>query len=502
VTPPTDNDPLASNRPGEAARSESAGVSTAPPAPLGSADDPTHDDYDAAVDRLLDEDAGAEELAPAVELQEGPDAADTIERLEREAQAELVQEMDDARAAEALAHMDPALAATVLLDLSPDDAARLLTMMEPDDAADELQNLPADVRTDILSRMHPKRAAVLGKLALYDPESAGGVMTTDILVIRVGMTIGQAIEQVKRLSLCEDQLDIYAVDDQKRLVGAISPYTLLRIDDAEKVADHLETDLDSTRPDVDREAVARIFERYDYLTMPVVDEHDRVLGMITIDDVIDVIQAEASEDALKQVGAGGRESVMSPVRAKVRGRTPWLFVNIFTASAAASVLLAFDDVIALIPVAAVIFPIIANQSGNAGFQSLAVTLRGLVLDEVRPERVRPLLLRETTFGFISGVLLGIFAAGVVAALGAAGTALGFEVFEAFTWRLGAVAGVALAVALAFSCFVGTAIPLLMRKVGFDPHAASSIFLIMLTDMLSFAAFLGLVVLLKSWVVSG
>ncbi len=461
---------------------------------------------DERVEVLLDADASAEELVPHVVEQDAADAADTLERLESERSAEVLHQMDNATAAEALAYMEPALGASVLLDLMDrgevDEAAELIGMISPDDAADLFQALPRATASDLLKRVHPKQAAQIGKLALYDPETAGGTMTTDIMVVRSRMTIGEAIDSIKKHHMREVQSTVFVVDDSRALVGEISLHALLVTDDAEPVEPHIETDLDVVTPEVDREEVARIFERYDYINLPVVDSNRRLLGMVTIDDVVDIIEAEATEDALKQVGAGTGEAVYSGVGTKLRGRGPWLLLNLVTAGTASSILLAFQGLIAEFAVAAVLFPIIANQSGNAGFQSLAVTLRGLVLGEIHPERVRPLIQREVVFGLIAGLVVGVVMALAAMVLGEIGRATSSAVLAEFTWRIGVVAGVAMAGALTASCLIGTLIPLAMKRIGADPATASSIFLTMLTDMTSFGTFLGLMLLLHGWVAGG
>ncbi|MFU8829022.1 MAG: magnesium transporter [Phycisphaerales bacterium] len=483
-------------------QSDGSGQDLAPDGPITAGDSSLKSEADQAVERLLEADASFDQLIPHIEEQDAPEAADTLESLEPADQVALVHEMDNAAAADALVHMDVKLAATVLLDLDQAEASELIALMDPDDAADLIQELPTERRTAILEALHPNKAAVLAKLALYDPESAGGIMTTRIAVVRSGLTIGQAIERVKRQKLSENQPYIYVVDDLKRLVGTISLRDLLIVDDAEAVADHIDRDIDTLLPETDREEVAKLFERYDYLTMPVVDRHSRILGMITIDDVIDIITAETTEDALKQVGAGSDERVISSVRAKLRGRLPWLGVNLMTASLAAAAVLPFQDAIELIPVAAVIFPIIANQSGNTGFQSLAVTLRGIVLGEIRPDRIRPLFMRELMFGLIAGHLIGLVVFGLIIMLGILGRASDIGLFAGFDWRLGIVAGASMNAVMIVGCMVGTAVPLVMKRLGADPAAASSIFLIMLTDMVSFATFLGLVFFLRDWLTPG
>ncbi len=441
---------------------------------------------------MIEADAPPSELAPRLQEQDAADAADALESMDSGESAEVLHEMENASAAEALANMALPLAVSALVDLEPAEGAALLSLMADDDAVDLLQELPDDEKRVLLAHMVPKRAAELGKLALYDPETAGGLMTTDIRVVREDLTIGEALDRLKRRSLREDQYDIYCVDVDKRLTGTISLHVLVAVDDSERVADWMERDLDTLYTGLDQEEVARLFDRYDYITMPVVDDEQRVMGMVTIDDIIDILREEQTEDAYKQVGAGVGEAVYSDVRTKLRGRFPWLVLNLLTAQAGSAAILIFRDMIELVPVVAVIYPVIANQAGNAGQQSLAVTLRGIVLGEIRPERVTPLIIKEMAYSVLSGLGIGVIFGAAIAAIALAGVGGGF------TWEIGVVAGLAMMGALSVSCVVGTLIPLGLDRFGADPATASSIFLTMLTDALSYLTFLGLVFALQGW----
>jgi len=451
------------------------------------------DDPEATIEQFIEGGADVEDLAETVEQQDPADAAITLERLEPEVTAEVIQEMEEESVSDALAHMDPALAATVMTDLDPHEAAELLGAMSPDDGADILQALPKALRAELLKLLPPKKSAVLGKLALYDPESAGGIMTTDIIAVSAGDTIGQAIEYIKRNPFAENQSEIYVTDTEKRLMGTISMRDLLLLDDRELVGAHVNTDIDSVLASTDREEVAQLFKKYGYVTVPVVDDQQRVLGIITHDDVLDIIAAEQTEDVFKQVGAGVREAVYSPVAVKARGRLPWLLLNLLTAQGASAVVLWYHDLVDLFPIAGAVYPVIANQAGNSGQQSLAVTLRGLVLGQVFKERVLPLLIREMLFGVLAGALVGLFFSAGIALLGTTG------IVDDMNWRLGIVAGAAMTAALIVGCLVGSAVPLVMHKAGFDPATASSIILTCLTDSISYAIFLTLLILMHDWV---
>jgi len=442
---------------------------------------------------LYDANAPTEELAREAEAAEAPEAADFLETLETEEAGRLVHSMADEAAAEALAHMELPLAATILCDLPASEAAAYLALMDPDDAVDILQELEKPAAAEILGELPPRRAAALGALALYDPETAGGLMTTRVVRVPDDTTVNEAVRRIRASAEQDEErfFYVYCVDSLGRLTGVVNLRALLLAEPETPINAIMSRELVALRATMDQEAVAREFERYDHVALPVLDERDRLLGVVTIDDVLDTIRQEHTEDALKQVGAGASEVVYDTVAKKLRSRSPWLVVNLGAALLAALVILQFEDAIAALPLLAVLMPVIANQAGNGGQQSLAVTLRGLVLGEVRRQRVGKLLLRETIFGFLTGVLVGAILAGGMAVLGA------FEMIEG-DWKLGLVAGVSMAVSLALGCLMGTGIPLLMERLKVDPATASTVFLIMLTDMISFAAFLGLAALLGSW----
>lgn len=451
---------------------------------------------DRVAEMLAEDDYTPEELASAVEEQDAPDAADTLEDLEPEESLAVVKEMEEESAAEALAHMDHALAATVLMDLGEGEAAELLGLMEPDDAADLLQALTADKRSATLLAMPSRQAALLGKLAEYPAESAGGLMTTEVVSLPESLTASEATERLRTDPVFTREgvsgLYVYVTDQDGRLSGVLELRRLLMSPAGSRLSEIMIGDVDAIPPDMDQEEVAHEFERYDYIALPVVDREHRLLGVVTIDDVVDIIQAEQTEDIHKIVGAGARESVSSSVGDKLRGRLPWLAVNLVTSQVAAVVVFGFRDLIYQLTVLAALMPVIANQAGNAGQQSLAVTLRGMVLGEVRGKQAATIVARELVVGLLTGLCVGALLAIGAWLIGAAGWVEGLD------WRLGIVGGVAMTGALSMGCLVGAGLPLLMERLGRDPATASSIFLTMVTDSTSFATFLGIAWLLRAW----
>lgn len=459
------------------------------------ATEPTPEDE--RVEELLDAPSfDVPELAEAVERQEAPDAAETLEQVGEAVAVEVIEEMETESAADALAHMHPSLAVSVLEDLISEDpayAGQLIEEMAPDDATDLLQNLGDDARDRLLGTLGKVEAVKFRRLLEYPEKSAGGMMTTDYLAVRDSMTVREAVEAIRRAeALGEDWLYVFVVDWRGRLQGRATMRALLLANPAQRVTEISEKQVDAVKPDVDRDEVAREFEKYDYLVLPVVDEEDRMLGVITVDDVVDAIRQESTEDAQAMVGAGRGEAVFSSVSDKFRGRLPWLLVNLATCTVSAVIILQFNKVIGAIAMLASLMPVIANQAGTAGQQSLAVTLRGLVLDEVRDGAGPGILRREAIVGMLNGLMCGLVA-GTVIALGGVLLDPGTS-----TWMFGIVAGVAMTVALSIGTFIGAALPLLATRFGADPATAATIFLTTVTDAVSFLVFLGLASALSQW----
>ena len=317
-------------------------------------------------------------------------------------------------------------------------------------------------------------------------------MTTDFIALRDDMTIESAIDAVRQHEIPRGIQHLMVTDAAGVLVGVISLRMLLLNRSELRLSDVMDDSVVAVRFDLDQEQVAQQFDRYDYYMMAVVDYDDRLLGIVTVDDVIDIIRAEQTEDVQRTVGAGAGEAVYSGLGEKLRGRFPWLFVNLFTTALAALVVMQFEDLIGQLAILAVLMPIIAAQAGNAGHQSLAVTLRGIVLDEVRQERVWPLVTRELIVGLLTGAALGLVVMVLIGLMAAS------PWLDGASWPLGAVAAFAMAVSTVAGTLAGVSIPLLMRRFGADPAMASAIFLIMITDAVAFATFLGTARLSAHW----
>ena len=493
-----------SERPPEKLESERHDPTPDPLVPVereASPDDPkvtgvdTSSPEDNRVAELLQHTIDLPVLASAVEQQEAADAADTLETLDEDEAAEVLEQMEVESAAAALSQMQIPLAVGVLDDLLLREDLRyvgdLLDHMAPDDAADLIQAIDdPEKSTRLLDAMTTERAAEVVHLLSYDEETAGGLMTTDFLALHNDETVQGAIEFIRSVEIDEAVHTAMVIDRHDRLMGIMRLRRLLLAKPTEQIEDLMDRGVKAVRPDVDQEDVAREFDRYDFEIMPVVDHNNRLLGVITVDDVIDIIRAEQTEDTQKLVGAGAEEAVYSTSWEKFKGRFPWLLVNLFTSTLAAIVVLQFEDLIGELAILAVLMPVIANQAGNAGQQSLAVTLRGIVLDQIHTDSISSLLRREATVGLINGIVGGV--------LVGIGLTLLSPLVSGAGWRLGMVAAIAMSGALMLGCFVGSSMPILMRRAGFDPATGSTIFLTMTTDSMSFFAFLGLAQLFSGW----
>ncbi len=431
-------------------------------------------------------------LATAVTKQKAADAADTLEDLDDVEAAEVIELMEDQAAADALAEMEVPLAVTIIKDLSEDDrtqyASTLLSLLAPDDAVSIIRGLEEEFVEPLFAFIPVSSASKLRNLCDYEEESAAGIMTTDFVSLPEEITIAEVVGILRERELPEHVQDLPVINKNDELVGVVSLRALLIGMSDATVAEIMKHKVAAVHSDTDREQVAREFDRYGYEMLPVVDASNRLLGIITVDDVIDIIEEEQTEDVQKTVGAGAGEAVYSGVGEKLKGRMPWLIVSAIMMLPATYVVLGFESMIKEVALLAVFMPLIAALAGNAGHQALAVTLRGIVLDEVRPDRIFPLMRRELIVGLVTGITIG----GSVAIL------LWLFGDGELASRLGVIFACAMVVSMGVGTFTGAAIPLVMKRLGADPAQASAIFLIMITDAVAFSTLLGFAWIALRW----
>lgn len=425
------------------------------------------------------------------------DAADILEAIDEEGAADLLRDLDLADAGDVLDEMRPEAAADVLQEMQPERAAELVSQMEPDQAADVIGALDAEDRTAVLLHLDRATAAEVERLLMFAADTAGGMMTTDIAALPVGLSAGEAIEALRRLhdELGSNLLYVYVVDDDGRLLGVVSFRDLVFARPGSALDEVMEPHVVKVSTDTDREQVAELVQRYRLIAIPVVDGDERLVGMVKVAEALEAIQAEAGEDIAVMVGAGVEETVFTPVSQSVRRRIPWIAFNLFVGILIAAVISQFEATLTTYAVLAAYMPLVALLSGNSGAQSLAVIIRSMAVGDIPRGRAWRAIRREVAVGLIDGL--------IIAAIAASTAALTLHLFQdsggeaVGAVELAVIIFVAVWIAFIVAGLVGAGIPVALRKVGQDPAVASNIFLTMTTDMVGFGGFLAISTLLLS-----
>ena len=397
---------------------------------------------------------------------------------DREATFSLLVERNGRLAMEAISELGPEAGAALLATRSAEEIAKLAQEIESDDAAALIDYLPEELSTAVLELMRPKQSVEVENLLEYDEQTAGRIMNPQVFALSEDLTVGEAITELQGNRDVEMVFYLYVVDGRRHLVGVTSLRRLLLVSPETPLKRIMTTDLISARVDMDQEEVARQVASYNLLAIPVADEENKLVGVITVDDIIDVIKDEATEDIYRLAGVAGDERPFTPAGESLRKRLPWLGVNLVTAFVAASVVALFEGTIERITALAVFMPIVAGMGGNAATQTLTVIVRGIALGDLTWSNSRKALVKEAIVGVGNGVVLGLCAALV-----------------AWATRGNPVLGLVLCAAMIINMFVaataGTLVPLGLRAANIDPALASSVFITTLTDVFGFFSFLGL-----------
>ena len=432
------------------------------------------------------------QLQDALEQDDFDSAIKMIEDLRGPDQAMLFSELDDDEQVELLPMLGLAISADILEDLDEPEAAKLAASlpietitsiveeMEPDEAADLLGDLSPEQARDLLERIDDEEEDEIRPLLLHTDESAGGLMTSEFLALRPLMSAQEAIEALRAWQ--PDANDVYylfVVDDEKKLCGVVNlralilaaPHTLI-----EKIMD---PDVISVKVGVDQEECARTMAHYDLAAIPVVDEVGLIMGVITHDDIVDVLDEEATEDIYRLSNVSDNDlDPESSVWEQIKGRLPWLYLNTVTALFGAWVISNYEHIIAQAAVLALFQSVVAGQGGNTASQNVAMAVRTLALERVSSRSQRRIIIRQLYMGFLLGLAVGVVVAGGV-----------------YLWRgnayLSLVLGLALVANLTLGSLVGVAVPLGLEKIGVDPALASSVLVTAATDSMGFFIFLSL-----------
>jgi magnesium transporter len=407
------------------------------------------------------------------------DVGDLIEALDPGLRPRLVEVMGLDFDFSALTEVDDTVREEILDELPAETVAEGVRDLDSDDAVAILEDLPKDEQAEILDQLPASERVALARSLDYPDSSAGRRMQTDFIAVEPDWTVGRTIDYLRDTPDLPDRFyELYVVDQARRLKGAVALDRLLRTRRPVPIADLVNEELRPVRATDDQEEVARLFERYDLISAPVLDVDERLVGVITVDDIVDVIEAEAEEDIKALGGVRGEEELSDSVWTITKGRFPWLFANLLTALLSSFVISNFQGALEKMVALAVLMPIVASMGGNAGTQTMTVAVRALATRELSSANAWRIIRRELLVGALNGASFAVIM-GVVAAAW-------FNVTE-----LGLVIALAMATVLVAAALGGILIPLVLTRLGVDPAVSSGPFVTTVTDVVGFFSFLGI-----------
>ena len=408
------------------------------------------------------------------------DIADVIDALDEEKKKRLFGLLQVETAADVLMEIDEISRELIVEDISHDKLTQIVDDMESDDATDLISELPPEQAQRILRTIDKEDSEEVRKLLKYDKETAGGIMQLELVAVPQDITVRDAIEKIRSSAgEVEDLHNVFILDDEKRLVGLLPLRKLILASPENRIGSIMDTAIVKVTPDVDQEYVAGVFRKYDIISLPVVDREGKLLGRILVDDVVDVIEQEDSEDIMKMAGIPEEELVYgNSIVAISRARLPWLLTNLFGGLLTGYLMwlfrIALHEVLALVT----FIPVITAMGGNIGIQSSSIMIRGFAIGRVDFNNLRRFLFKEIRIGFIMGIACGIVA-GCAAVL----------------WHkdpfLGPVVALAMIVAITTAASMGTLIPAFFKKVKIDPAIAAGPFVTTANDIVGIVIYLGI-----------
>ncbi|MEO8793974.1 MAG: magnesium transporter [Daejeonella sp.] len=420
------------------------------------------------------------ELIALVSEYHASEIAILFESLPQESRERVISVLDAELASEVISEMDAEFHPEKLLEnLHPERRSEIVEELDYDDATDIISQLPEHQQQEILKHLDEEDASNIRSLLKYEEDTAGGLMNTQVIKINATLQKKDALDEIIRQSEeMEEFYTINVVDDFNVLKGIVSLKDIIKARFNVRIIDLIQPDFVFVKAETDQEEVAKLISQYNLTSIPVVDDQMHLLGRITFDDVIDVMEEENTEDILKISGVSEDEELSGNWREAVKSRLPWLVLNLGTAFLAASVIRYFDDTIVRLGILAGYMTMIAGMGGNAATQALAVTVRRISLTDLTDNQAYRTVLKEFTVGLINGASNGLIVF-LFALFYDQNPMLGFVIFTAMTGNL-VIAGIA-----------GSSIPLLLKRVGIDPAIASSIIITTFTDVFGFLLLLGL-----------
>jgi magnesium transporter len=407
------------------------------------------------------------------------DIADLIDELDEEDRLHLFSLLDVDKASDVILELSDTSREQLIEDLSNEQLTDIIEEMESDDAADIIAELSDEQAKAVLDAIEPEESQEVKELLKYAEDTAGGIMQSELVSVQKQATINDAFQAVvDAKDDMENIHNIFVVDEENKLVGAVPLQRLITMKRFMPIIDAIDADIPSVNAQMDQEEVARLFKKYDLVSIGVVDVEQHLLGRITIDDIMDTVQEETSEDIYRIAGLGHDDTIFNRTTESVKKRLPWLYLNLITALTSVLVIGFFEDTIKMMVALVFFMPVIAGLGGNAGGQTLALIIRGIALGEITFENAKRVLLRQVAVGITNGIAVGFIIAII-----------------AWLWKgiplLGLIIGLAMIVSVFMGTMVGVLIPLALKRLNFDPALGSNILLTAFTDAFGFFSYLTL-----------
>ncbi|MCF7833574.1 MAG: magnesium transporter [Candidatus Marinimicrobia bacterium] len=392
--------------------------------------------------------------------------------------------------AEVLSELDDNNIVEVLHSLKRSEIINIFREMDYDDESSILRLLPAEEQQELLNLMKDEESREVEALMTYEEDTAGGIMNPEVFHLHEGMTIGKATEEIQKSHDTEMVFYIYVTDDRNHLIGVVSLRQLILNDPLKKLSDIMVEDVISIRPETDQEEVARLASRYNFVAVPVVDDENKLIGVVTVDDIIDVLREEATEDLLQMAGLGrDTDIILKSTWETTKKRFPWLLATYIGGLIAALVIGSFHNLLSSFVILTSFLPIIAGMGGNIGTQSSTIITRGLLTGRVNPNTSLKIIFKELRVGITLGLIYGVILGGIAFLMAYVIQSNGYDYSLIKCVELSIAIAIGITIAMTLATFTGTVAPMLLNKLKIDPAIATGPFVTTTIDILGILIYL-------------
>ncbi|MDC3033696.1 magnesium transporter [Acidimicrobiaceae bacterium] len=410
------------------------------------------------------------------------DSADALEEFEPSEAGKLITELPTLISVKIFGSLRPRAIIEIVESLDDIDVEEIFKQMDTEDVVDVLERSTDDETDEILEILDKSTKLNIDKRLSYPEDSVGRQMSEEVAKISTGLTVKDALKELKLLhNNVEDLIYVYSVDKENKLTGVISFREIVFANEDDLIKNVMIQDPVFVNPSSDQEEAAGLIRQYELLALPVIDKDNKLIGQITINSALDVIQKEIAEDFSQSFGAGAEETIFTPIQKSIRSRLPWIAINMVLAFIVSFLIFQFEETITSNVLLAALMPVVALIGGSSGAQSLAIVIRALARNDVSEARVLEVIGKQTLIGIINGILVGTFSFLILSFVG----------LSDFSLALGSAVFTNILIGNLF----GSSIPLILKKLGFDPALASNIFLTLVTDIAGFGGFLAIALIL-------